>query len=162
MTNESDAASSTTGAGATTAINKEDSTCTRTPEDNNTASTSLVLPTSDVVTPSTPPASTVQLPPVGVCQAHLDSAACDLGTLVDGPAQSILGSYLRNKMDHCFRAVWYTSYQWLEYSMAKHKAFCFTCRNFSTSTSKSKKAFTKDGFAAWSKAIENNCVFKSP
>ena len=45
--------------------------------------------------------------------------------------------------------------------MAKDKAFCFACRNVSTSTSKSEKAFTEDGFAAWSEAIENNLGFKA-
>ena len=83
----------------------------------------------------------------------------NLGTLADGPSQPVT-SYPRDKKNRCFRAVWYESFPWLEYSIDKDKAFCFACRNFSTSTSKSDPAFTNVGFSSWSKAMENNRGFK--
>ena len=86
----------------------------------------------------------------------------NLSTLADGPSQPKLPvtSYPRDKKNRYFRAVWYESFPWLEYSIDKDKAFCFACRNFSTSTSKSDPAFTKVGFSSWSKAMENNRGFK--
>ncbi|CAB4040240.1 Hypothetical predicted protein [Paramuricea clavata] len=161
VTNESDAASSTTGAVATTTVNEEDGAHVRTTGDNNTALSCPVPSTSGAVTLLTPSVCIVQPPQVGVCPAHLDSAVSDLGTLVDGPSQPNLGSYPRNQKNRCFRAAWYTSYLWLEYSIAKDKAFCFACRNFSTSTCKSDPAFTEVGFSKWSKAMENNRGFKA-
>jgi hypothetical protein len=154
VTNESDAASSTTGAVANTTVNKEDGAHVRTTGDNNTALSCPVPSTSGAVTPLTPSVCIVQPPQVGACQAHLHSAVSDLGMLVDGPSQPNLGSYPRNQKNRCFRADWYTSYLWLEYSIAKDKAFCFACRNFSTSTCKSDPAFTELGFSMWSKAME--------
>lgn len=163
VTNESDGASSTAGAVATTTVNEEDSAHVRTTEDNDTASSSLIPSTSAAVTPLTPSVCVVQPPQVGVRPVDLDSAVSDLGSLVDGPSQPNLGlgSYPRDQKNRCFRATWYTSYPWLEYSIAKDKAFCFACRNFSTSTSKSDTAFTKVGFSTWSKAMENNRGFKA-
>ena len=166
VTNESDGASSTAGAVATTTVNEEDSAHVRTTEDNDTASSSLIPSTSAAVTPLTPSVCVVQPPQVGVRPVDLDFAVSDLGSLVDGPSQPNLSerdqkSYPRDQKNRCFRETWYTSYPWLEYSIAKDKAFCFTCRNFSTSTSKSDTAFTKVGFSTWSKAMENSRGFKA-
>ena len=152
--NESDGASSTAGAVATTTVDEEDSANVMTTEDNDTGSISAV------VTPLNPSICVVQAQE-GVRPVDTDSAVSDLGTLVDGPSQPNLGSYPRGQKNRCFRATWYTSYPWLEYSIAKDKAFCFACRNFITSTSKSDTAFTKVGFSTWSKAMENNRGFKA-
>ena len=86
----------------------------------------------------------------------------DLGTLADGPSQPKLTSYPRGgKKNRSFQATWYSSFPWLEYSVAKDKAFCFACKNFSTATSKSDPAFAKIGFSSWVKAMENNRGFKA-
>ena len=126
--NESDGASSTAGAVATTTVDEEDSANVMTTEDNDTGSISAV------VTPLNPSICVVQAQ-VGVRPVDIDSAVSDLGTLVDGPSQPSVGSYPKGQKNRCFRATWYTSYPWLKYSIAKDKAFCFACRNFSTSTS---------------------------
>ena len=31
-----------------------------------------------------------------------------------------------------FLSAWYTTYDWLEYSVSRDAAFCFTCRSFGT------------------------------
>ncbi|XP_028408662.1 zinc finger MYM-type protein 1-like [Dendronephthya gigantea] len=159
VTNESDGAPLTAGAVATTTVNEEDSAHVRT-TDNDTVSSSLIPSTSAAVTPLTPSVCVVQPPQVGVRPVDLDSAVSDLGTLVDGPSQPNLGSYPRGQKNRCFRATWYTSYPWLEYSIAKDKHFVLR-RNFSTSTSKSDTAFTKVGFSTWSKAMEKIRGFKA-
>ena len=79
-----------------------------------------------------------------------------LGSLVNGPCQPKLKSYPKGQQNRCFQACWYSSFPWLEYSTKEDKAFCFACRNFSTSSSKSDAAFTKIGFDSWSKALEKN------
>ena len=145
--NESDGASSTAGAVATTTVDEEDSANVVTTEDNNTASSSLFPSTSAVVTQLNPSICVVQAQ-VGARPVDIDSAVSDLETLVDGPSQPNLGSYPRGQKNR-FRATRYTSYPWLEYSIAKDKAFCFAGWNLSTSTSKSDTAFTKVGFSTW-------------
>ena len=123
-------------------------------QDCSLASTETLIPStsahSATVTSLTPTISVDQ-----------DVDVSGLGTLIDGPTQPNLLSYPREQKNRSFRAIWYTSFPWLEYSIAKDKAFCFACRNFSTSTSKSDTAFTKVGFSTWSKAMETNCGFKS-
>ena len=31
-----------------------------------------------------------------------------------------------------FQSAWYTTYDWLQYSVSRDAAFCFTCRSFGT------------------------------
>ena len=64
VTNESDAAASTSGAVATTTVNEEDGAHVRTAEDNNTASNSPVPSTFSAVTPLTSSVCIVQPPQV--------------------------------------------------------------------------------------------------
>ena len=154
MVSKSDGVSSTAKAVATTTVDEEDSANVMTTEDNDAGSISAVVT-------SLHSSICVVQAQVGVRPVDIDSAASDVGTLVDRPSQPNLGAYPRDQKNRCFQATWYTSYPWLKYSIAKDKAFFFACRNFRTSTSKSGIAFTKVGFSTWSKAIENNCRFKA-
>ena len=80
----------------------------------------------------------------------------DLGTLADGPCQPKLICYPRSgKKNRSFKATWYSSFPWLEYSVAKDKAFCFACINFSTARS------LMIGSSSWVKAMENHRGFKA-
>ena len=45
-----------------------------------------------------------------------------------------------------FRDVWYTKYDWIEYSVEKDAAFCFYCFLFKSLTQSGHDAFTKKGF----------------
>ena len=76
----------------------------------------------------------------------------DLGTLDSGPSRPILDKYVRNAAGRSFHSEWYTHYEWVEYSMVQNKAYCFACRHFSTSTSKSELAFRANGYSNWKKA----------
>uniref|UniRef100_A0A8C1TJI1 TTF-type domain-containing protein n=1 Tax=Cyprinus carpio TaxID=7962 RepID=A0A8C1TJI1_CYPCA len=51
-----------------------------------------------------------------------------------------------------FVASWYTSREWLEYSVEADAAFCFPCRKYLISPSDS--AFTVRGFCDWKHAVE--------
>ncbi|CAF4338066.1 unnamed protein product, partial [Rotaria magnacalcarata] len=46
-----------------------------------------------------------------------------------------------------FRSEWYTTYQWLEYSLALNRAFCFPCRL--RNNCKYDGAFANTGFSHW-------------
>ena len=60
----------------------------------------------------------------------------------------------------CFRSQWYEKYNWLEYSVDKDAAFCFSCRNFSiVNTGQSKDTFSVSGFTDWNKALANKRGF---
>ena len=89
-------------------------------------------------------------------QAPMTASDDDLGRVDCGPSQPKLASFPKGRKNRCFRAIWYESFRWLEYSVKQDRAFCFACRNFSTSTSKSDIAFTKTGWNAWAKAMETN------
>ena len=106
---ESDGASSTAGAVATTTVDEEDSANVMTTEDNDTASSCLFPSASAVVTQLNPSICVVQVQ-VGACPVDIDSTVSDLGMLVDGPSQPNLGSYPRGQKNRCFRATWFTSY----------------------------------------------------
>jgi len=80
----------------------------------------------------------------------------DLGRVDCGPSQPKLASFPKGRKNRCYRAIWYESFRWLEYSVKQDRKFCFACRNFSTSTSKSDIAFMKTGWNAWAKAMETN------
>ncbi len=51
-----------------------------------------------------------------------------------------------------FVASWYTTREWLEYSVEADAAFCFPCRKYLISPSDS--AFTVRGFSVWKHAVE--------
>ncbi len=89
-------------------------------------------------------------------QALMIASGDDLGSVDCGPSQPKLASFPKGRKNRCFRAIWYEGFRWLEYSVKEDRAFCFACRNFSTSTSKSDIAFTKTGWNAWAKAMETN------
>ncbi|XP_050064259.1 zinc finger MYM-type protein 1-like [Aphis gossypii] len=58
----------------------------------------------------------------------------DLGTLVSGPAQSILNSYPKSKFglqNRSFNSSYLAKHDWLEYSIALDAIFCYACRIFS-------------------------------
>ena len=107
------------------------------------------LASTETLTPSTSAnsATVISLTPTVSLDQDVDMKG--LGTLIDGTTQPNLLSYLRDQKNRSFGAIWYTSFPWLEYSISKDKAFCFACRNFSTSTLKSDTAFTKVDFSTW-------------
>ena len=85
-------------------------------QDCSLASTETLIPSisahSATVTSLTPTISVDQ-----------DVDVSGLETLIDGPTQPNLLSYPRDQNNRSFRAIWYTSFPWLEYSIAKDKSF---------------------------------------
>lgn len=58
-----------------------------------------------------------------------------------------------------FQASWFKTFPWLEYSIAKHAAFCFPCFLFEKDAS-SQHAFTINGFKNWKRVNDNErCAF---
>ncbi|XP_074358963.1 uncharacterized protein LOC141698205 [Apium graveolens] len=58
-----------------------------------------------------------------------------------------------------FQASWFNSWTWLEYSVSKDVAFCFSCFLFEKDSS-SQHAFTIDGFRNWKRVNDNErCPF---
>ncbi|CAM4732704.1 unnamed protein product [Leuciscus chuanchicus] len=77
----------------------------------------------------------------------------DLGE--DKPNQVKLRRYplrLCGNQQRSFVASWFTSREWLEYSVEADAAFCFSCRKHLISSSDS--AFTVKGFSHWKHAVE--------
>lgn len=50
------------------------------------------------------------------------------------PTQPKLTAYRINRDRRSFRSVWFSQFNWLEYSEQTDLAFCFYCRHFSTGT----------------------------
>ncbi|XP_042002560.1 zinc finger MYM-type protein 1-like [Salvia splendens] len=75
-----------------------------------------------------------------------------------GPCQpkgNIFQKTRQGKDNRSFRDAWYKDYDWLEYSEAKHVAYCFYCFLFKRGyVAPGDEAFTSCGFSNWKKALE--------
>ncbi|XP_042038199.1 zinc finger MYM-type protein 1-like [Salvia splendens] len=75
-----------------------------------------------------------------------------------GPCQpkgNIFQKTHQGKDNRSFIDAWYKDYDWLEYSEAKHAAYCFYCFLFKLGyVAPGDEAFTSCGFSNWKKALE--------
>lgn len=77
-----------------------------------------------------------------------------------GPFQPVLPIYPRvqiGKQKRSFHAHYFKKYNWIEYSVAKDAAFCFSCRFFKSNNFNSSQldsAFTTKGFRNWANATK--------
>ena len=76
------------------------------------------------------------------------------GYIKAGPCQPFAHNFPTRKINgknRHFSFVWFTTYSWLEYSIAKDAAFCFVCYLFKgrSNGSPGGGAFVKDGFRDW-------------
>ncbi|CAL9002797.1 unnamed protein product [Prunus brigantina] len=67
-------------------------------------------------------------------------------------------SHLEGKILRRFNKKWFGQFSWLEYSVAKNKAFCFPC--FLFDRTQSFPAFTVEGFQSWKRIGGNHCAFQ--
>ncbi|CAI6354759.1 unnamed protein product [Macrosiphum euphorbiae] len=80
--------------------------------------------------------------------------------ILKGRYKPILDLYprsLQNSKNRSFQKNWYDIFDWLEYSDASDKAFCFPCRCFKgneINSSYSESTFSSNGFKAWYRAID--------
>lgn len=80
--------------------------------------------------------------------------------ILKGRYKPILDLYprsLQNSKKRSFQKNWYDIFDWLEYSDASDKAFCFPCRCFKgneINSSYSESTFSSNGFKAWYRAID--------
>jgi len=80
--------------------------------------------------------------------------------ILKGRYKPILDLYprsLQNSKKRSFQKNWYDIFDWLEYSDASDKAFCFPCRCFKgneLNSSYSESTFSSNGFKAWYRAID--------
>lgn len=57
----------------------------------------------------------------------------DLGSKDEGPIQQLLDSYPEKdygKQKRSFSKIYYTEFEWLEYSVQHDRVFCFCCSHF--------------------------------
>lgn len=70
------------------------------------------------------------------------------------PKESYKLQQCQGKSRH-FRDSWYSDFPWLEYSIVKDSAFCYSCRFFChEKSSRGEENFTKIGVSNWKKALE--------
>ncbi|XP_042067316.1 zinc finger MYM-type protein 1-like [Salvia splendens] len=71
------------------------------------------------------------------------------------PKDNIFQKTRQGKDNRSFRDAWYKDYDWLEYSEAKHAAYCFYCFLFKRGyVAPGDEAFTSCGFSNWKKILE--------
>ncbi|XP_044401636.1 zinc finger MYM-type protein 1-like [Triticum aestivum] len=73
-----------------------------------------------------------------------------------GATQPTSCTFLPNRDGRCFRPQWYKDFEWLEYSVDKHKAYCFYCYLFKHDRMDDKfghDVFSKLGFDCWKNAV---------
>ncbi|XP_066981184.1 zinc finger MYM-type protein 1-like [Macrobrachium rosenbergii] len=78
------------------------------------------------------------------------------------PVQPTLASFPTHQIGNrlrSFKASWYTSHSWLEYSVMTDAAYCFCCRNFPQPNKASETAFVSTGYRQWKKATEKDAGF---
>ncbi|KAL4143992.1 hypothetical protein QTP88_006237 [Uroleucon formosanum] len=84
-----------------------------------------------------------------------NSLDTDLGDMDSGPMRPMLKVYPKTKFgtqNRSFTSVYYTRFDWLEYSVKMNAVFCFACRIFSNDYGNSENTFTITGFSNWKKA----------
>lgn len=69
----------------------------------------------------------------------MEEDVCDLGEICDGPNQVKLAQYPQ-------------IFSWLEYSVGKDAAFCFSCRMFGKNVK--HDTFVTTGLTNWKKALD--------
>ncbi len=82
----------------------------------------------------------------------------DLGQKCDGPNQVKLSEYPQQRFrvrKRSFSANWFSHFPWLEYSVSKDAAFCFSCRMFGRNIRHDN--FVSTGVSNWKKALD---IFK--
>jgi hypothetical protein len=88
------------------------------------------------------------------------SMPCDLG--IDAPAQPKLKAYPQTKFykrNRSFQQAWYSSRNWLEYSVSRDRCYCYPCRIFTRTEKLKDRTFTVCGFGQWKTATEKNRGF---
>jgi hypothetical protein len=70
--------------------------------------------------------------------------------LIEFPSRAVRGTLCR------FNPSWYSDFPWLEYSVSRDTAHCFSCRHFGGLQDRSSNKFI-NGFRDWRKAV---CKFK--
>ncbi|KAL4131423.1 hypothetical protein QTP88_008736 [Uroleucon formosanum] len=83
-----------------------------------------------------------------------NSLDTDLGDMDSGPMRPMLKVYPKTKFgtqNRSFTSVYYTRFDWLEYSVKMNAVFCFACRIFSNDYGNSENTFTITGFSNWKK-----------
>lgn len=84
------------------------------------------------------------------------------GTIKDVEPQKLrlpAGYVFPSTENRRFKEKWLNDFVWLEYSISKNAAFCYACRQFSSSNEKDI-VFKKTGFTNWKTALESNKGFK--
>lgn len=90
---------------------------------------------------------------------HSQAPISDLGSA--GPSQPkniAFPSKISGDCKRSFRAEWYKSHPWIEYSVQADAVFCYPCRNFHTSNT--DPSFTTIGFSKWKRALESDRGFQ--
>lgn len=65
--------------------------------------------------------------------------------------QNFQGRSFPKKDGRSFKSSWVENYEWIEYSSAQDKVFCYACRQFGTS--RSNDVFSTSGFNSWQAAL---------
>lgn len=58
-------------------------------------------------------------------------------------------SFPKNKNKRSFQLSWLEKYDWLEYSVVCDALFCYSCRQYCSSSSVIEKEFIETGFRLW-------------
>lgn len=79
----------------------------------------------------------------------------DLGGMHDGPTQIKLAQYPQRRFGlkkRSFTSNWFETFPWLEYSVSRDAAFCFSCRMFGKNMK--HDSFVSSGLSNWKKALD--------
>lgn len=92
-------------------------------------------------------------------QRPTSSLPSDLGD--DEPCQprGTFPNTMFGKRERSFLDRWYHGREWLEYSVQRDAAYCYSCRKFISSTSTGEHTFRLEGFRNWKTALENGRGF---
>ena len=64
------------------------------------------------------------------------------------------------QQNHSFIPKWFSTYSWLEYSIERDAAFCFSCCHFNTKSGKNEDVFINSGFSDWKHAAGKNGILQ--
>jgi len=96
---------------------------------------------------------------ISCTQRSTSSLPSDLGD--DEPCQprGTFPNTMFGKRERSFLDSWYHGREWLEYSVQRDAAYCYSCRKFISSTSTGEHPFRLEGFRNWKTALEKGRGF---
>ena len=125
---------------------------------DNSVSHSEDLGSSSSSSSSPPPSSSLVPSANSIGTRPLDISQHKDDPLARPQCQFKVTSFGKKGKQRGFSKLWYSSFEWVEYSASAHQAFCFPCSHFGIEP---EPSFTVSGYHNWKHGLKPHCDTRS-